>query len=693
MSSDHHKPNPGEVVAEGMTRRVFTRVLGLLGVAFVADNISQGAISNKLMSVLSDEDAEAEAYLESEGVSQHLEAAAETIANELKESGETDPNTIMMKTVNYLGTGLFVQGVLQLIFIKENNHINSYQFAALGALTGLKYQLSNPEEKEHLIKETEGAMKTFALISSAMTIGEGVNADIAGAWESAKGEKPKKKDLIALMTTLSVGISSVGTTLVNAPIARQMALDLANTGEMDEKGNPILDPAVMAICTGHNANVSGIGLFGNPPFMAVCEKFGFAEGIKWKLQTMWPLAMYSWASSTFKLNLVMAHRAGLSGTEAAKQAGKDTVEGLTKPENIKFFAETIIKSLGNAAKYFTGQELSAQSAEGIRMKIGESILGKLTGVVNLLFSEEAGPHSHEGEGMVHPQDLELNGGMEIAEALLAGMATNESVGETPNDTLNEAIKNQDWDAVLAWGAANGVPNIHLHIKTLKDFADNKKVDDSTTKTESSKEKLKKALSPIGILDRSTDINRIKGHLGHNLADVVNVFPFQSGCVPFLTPVLKEIISKLEEQGLTGTSKEITLFFLIQFFSSVADNYVACKVGLELLPNKPQIALIASENPWHNPISNMSNLAQFSMNEFSLKQAIKTLGWHVESSAVALAYSQFLGILNQVGIALPPEAPLDPTTTHAANNTPSGVQNGTREKISRRGLFQAFTKAA
>jgi len=42
-----------------------------------------------------------------------------------------------------------------------------------------------------------------------------------------------------------------------------------------------------------------------------------------------------------------------------------------------------------------------------------------------------------------------------------------------------------------------------------------------------------------------------------------------------------------------TTIEAVLFLLIMAFSSIADNYVACKIGLDLFPDKPQIPLIAS----------------------------------------------------------------------------------------------------
>lgn len=664
MSMNHKKeiePSSAEIAsaAQGISRRLFTRVLAIMGISYVADNVSQGALSAKVLEFLGGNSPEGDKMLNAEGVAEKLEEAAQKVAKSVKESGEaTDQLAIMRKTIDYLGTGLFVQGVLQLIFVKENNHINAYQFAALGVLSGLKYQLSDEEDRHHLIKETEGAIKTFGLIAGAMTVGEGVNADIVRAWEKAKGEKPVPRDLIAIMTTLSAGVSTTATTLVNAPVVRNMALDLAKTDKMDKDGRPVLDEDVMAICTGHNANVAGIAGFGNPPFMAVCEKFGFEEGMKWKLKTMLPLALYSWASSTFKLNLVMAKRAGLTGVTAMKKAAEDTRVGLTKPENISFFAKTIFESLKNAAKYFVQLKgIDAQSEAGIRFQIGEVIGKKLKGLLVLPFAKEVG-HGYEGEGLVHGMDLEIQGADTIAESFFGALSTTSpdganSVNDEPDsaNALHEAIVQRNYEEIVRIGKQMGVSNIEILVENLRDFHDDKKINESVDKPMQWKE----AFSPIRILDRATDVNRIKGVVGHNLADVMNVFPFQAGCVPFLVPVFKDAIAALEAQGLKGATKEITLFFLIQFFSSVADNYVACKIGLELLPDKPEIALIASENPWHNPISNMSNLAQFSLDEFSLKAAIGKAGWHVDSTVVALAYSQALGIFTRMGFVTPPKA--------------------------------------
>lgn len=97
-----------------------------------------------------------------------------------------------------------------------------------------------------------------------------------------------------------------------------------------------------------------------------------------------------------------------------------------------------------------------------------------------------------------------------------------------------------------------------------------------------------------------NIERFKHNLGHNLGDVVNVFPFQALSVPFLTPIFQKLIDvvrsslpQAKSPVETSAIEKMIIFSLVAAFSSMADNYVACKIGLELLPGNPEVPLIAS----------------------------------------------------------------------------------------------------
>lgn len=677
--SSPEKPSQPPVAVESAVkavgRRIFMRTLALAGAAGVADQVAQGSLSK---AVFGTEKVEEKALTESKEVLEKIEQAAHDIAGQFQESGQR-PNqlTAMRKTIDYLGTGLFVQGVLQLIFVKENNHINSYQYAILAILNGLKYQLSSHEEREHLIKEHQGAIKTGLLIGGAMTIGEGVdvnNQNIMSAWEAKTGKPMLTRDKVALMTTLSLGVSSIGTTLVNSSVVRSMANDLADTGERDANGKPVLDANIMAICTGHNTNLSGIALFGNPPFMAVCEKYGFAEGIKWKLKTMLPLAIYSWFSHTFKLNLAIAKREGLTGAQAFKKAKEDTLIGLLHRENIQFMASTIVKSLGNAAKYFAGVsgKQFEQDSSAIEIRIGEIIFKKITQLgVKLPFSEHL---EHEGEhgdeGIVHPHDLSIEGADTIVKEYFKTITPTDTATPSTDNLIDQLIEHRDYQGLNDLAKKANMPELEALVKILADFHDDKQINKSTEQTVKSTN-WRSALNPVNIADRATDMNRIKAAAGHNLADVINVFPFQAGCIPFLVPVFKEALATAEKNGLKGISKEITIFFMLQIFSMFADNYVACKIGLELLPDSPQIALLGSElgGPF-TPIANMSNLGQFSMNDFPMATALAKAYWHVDSTVVALAWSQALGIMGKMPFFKAPKnrtAVKAPPQSHAAVN--------------------------
>jgi hypothetical protein len=273
------------------------------------------------------------------------------------------------------------------------------------------------------------------------------------------------------------------------------------------------------------------------------------------------------------------------------------------------------------------------------------LVEKLNMALKLPFEQDLPAHHHEAhEGFVSGIAPEERGGNEMIVGIMKDIAE-QKPDHSVMDDIRNTIDNHEYDELRELLKKNNIPNAELFVNILRDFHDNKNIDNGH---ELKVEDIWKKLSPIRIYQKTSDVGRMKDALGHNLGDVINVFPFQAGCVPFLTPVFKEFIEGLE--GMDEMQKEVAIFLMLMAFSMFADNYVACKIGLELLPNKPQIPLIAAIiGGSMSSIGNMANVAQFSLDKMPLLDSLKKVGLHADVTFVGLIWSQILGKLDRMGI--------------------------------------------
>lgn len=623
--------DPAVQEGRGVTRRFVTKVLAFAGLGAVlgvtkADKFFPD--TEALKPVPDDQKNAAE-------VSGKLDQKAKEIAAKVEaESKGLSDSEKALKVIDYTGCFLFAWGIKDLL-PGGHGHIRAAQYGALLALTEMKYQLSDEKGRHHLKEETVSNAKAFGIISGSIVAAEGLNMDVEKAYQEAKGASPSKSDQVALMNMLASVLSPVATTVGSASIIRKMSNDLCDG-----------DPAMMAVCTSHVSNLSGFLLFGDPPFIAICEKYGFEKGMTWQLKTMLPLALYSLFSSTYKLNLLLAGKEGLKGAEAHKKALNETREGLKR--NLPVLARIASKSIANLAKYFsptTFTKAFGQDPGGIEVKVGQVLSQKLDNITKLPFDPKFDKsHTEDKEGLIHEDDDELATQM----AMEAEQSGDEQL--EPDQAANPALKLRmafargDLATAEATGTELGIPTVGVFTGALEGFEKQDK---------GPKQSLADKLNPLNIYNRATSIHRIKEAVGHNLGDVVNVFPFQAGCVPFLTTAFKDAAEGLNSLG--ESTKEAVLFFLIMLFSSMADNYVACKIGLELFPNKPQIPLIASiQGGSLTAIGNMANVAQFSLDKFPLLDSVKQAGLHMDTMAASFAWAKAVDILNGMGIMNAPK---------------------------------------
>jgi len=493
----------------------------------------------------------------------------------------------------------------------------------------------------------------------------------------------------------------------SASMIKNLSNELVKTGEKDEKGKDIKDTNMMAMFESHVSNLAGYLLFGDPPFIAICEKYGFAEGMLWQIKNMWPLALYSLFSSTYKLNLCLIEREGLQRPEAWAKAFENTVSGIKN--NIPVLVNILIGSFANAWRYFMGVDLSEQDIRGIRFQIGEILSKKIGNLATLPYSEEFGKTADEKEQDMLGYLSEIGAEWDLFQGLQQELDRLEKDEKSENaseksfrDRLNRAIFEKRYDEVIRLGQENGIPLIELFVMNLKDFekARQKGYNFSQDGVEMPRDwKLFfHNFQFYKVYDRATDVERIKHAVGHNMGDVIDVFPFQAGCVPFLTTAFKDVVWGLEKAGLPKTMQEVMMFFMIMGFSMVADNYVACKVGLELFPDNPQIPLIAAiQGGSMTAIGNMANIAQFSLDDFPLAKSWAMKNWHMDNIAIGLAWSQAIKALKNLGIGYfeSPEVK-NSSDNHAKSETGSLLkftQTDGSEKITRRDFLHGNKKKA
>lgn len=637
------------------SRRTFLRAIALVcGVELGSQILGSSALGNLRVDASPHVTGDTEEPEQEGDLEQVVQRDAEKLVQEFErdhpESAHMSERERGLLLVDYAGLALFGRGVYSL---SRGKSIGAQHYALLGALTGMKYVLSDDHGKKHLKAETQSSVKALGIISGTIIGAEGLHADVVQAYEHVKKQKPAAEDRVALLAMLSSCISPLATTVGSATILKNVSQDLCKIeGEYDENGRQKYDEKMMAVCVSHVSNLSGYVLFGDPPFIAMVEKYGFMRAITWQLQACLPLLAHSLFSSSYKLNKALVTREGLTGDDATREARQRTVRGLKN--NIGFVYAFIMRSIRNAGAYF-GQR--PQDIGGIQVWVGENLADTIRNIAALPFSEEFDKPSEVSEGVAHGEagrrvshvrDAMFEMTRDIDAHLQETRPTDDAASRASVERmhrLREAIDAGDHDATEAILREMGIDS-SVRLSILNRLRD---VDDDMRLNQSGPEK-KRRTNP---LSNTFDTDRIKEALGHNLGDVVNVFPFQAGCVPFLETVFMHA-KKGVEQGIRAMNidpdtaygsamLECAMFFLIKYFSNVADNYVGCKIGLQIFPQKPQIALIASiQGGSETAIGNMANVAQFDLQKFGLHASFANWRQHLDTKAIGLAYSLALG---------------------------------------------------
>lgn len=582
--------------------------------------------------------------------------------------------------IDYLGAFLFAKGVNELL-PKGRGHIGATEYASLAALIGLKYEMGDEETRKHIKDELKASLQAFAIILGSSIGAQGLKADIEHAYKEASGETAKLEDKVALVTMASSLISPLATTVsASAALteeAQSISREVWSRKNNDQKaGEKDLDHPTVAALIDHVANGSGFLLFGDPPFIAMIEKFGFAEAVSYQAKTMWPMAILSLISANVKINeeIIKSENKNIGALALKKEALTRSVDALRR--NTPMMAKMIGKSLENVRRYATGVE---QNPAGFELSILEVLDKKIMNLGEFLLKEDSfkfplhDPEAYGGLTQDHLERLEAEEEFveQVIEKGLEG-----SVDQIKLHTeITHFLDHEDYDGLENWLAENhGQQAIYL-VEALRSIAH----DRADNFISSSRSGLSQRLEQLLPVRAARIYKRLSTHRFHNaegaqISDVANVFPFQAGSVMFLSPIFQDLFGAIQ-RGIAGdselsVSKDVALdaavYASIEKFSNVADNYVAAKLGLEFNPKKAALVLIAAirGGVGLSPLSNMADPTLIPMHLYGLKDSFNQLkkgAGAVQTFVSGFAYSQIIDkLFIPNGMFIPPT----PTTTAA-----------------------------
>lgn len=630
---------PGQMSRRDFLRKASGRFAALIGTAVLGNEITGGELgkflkaqTEEIHDPIPEDKAEAALDEAEQKISEAASHAAEVVEAEHPELSDREK---ALRTLDYLGCGVFAFGVGSLL---SGKHIAMLHYALFAAVMAAKYKLSNEEERHHLQEEFHSSAKAGLIIGGTVALAEGIKLDLDESYKNLAKRPATDRDRVALLTMLAGVVSPAITTVGSASVAKDMAQTLAN-GDMDKA----------AVLMQYISNSSGFILFGDPPFIAVAEKYGFKEGVLWQLRTMLPMGIYSLLSSAYKINLIRAKEdPKAQGMGAKKWALQETVRGFK--DNAKVVKDMMAASLANAAKFYGLLDSKwEQDKNGLFFEIDKAIDEKFTNAVRLFKGEiDSSAHGvHEdGEGLDTASDEELgrrHGFMKTVEVFLAG----EEDKSKELTALEHALKDKDFEEVERLLRELNVPpdRVTLLARTAHDL-----LHKATPAEETKEDKRPWFNRSLDYMDYLTDLGNLKASIGHNLGDIVDVFPFQAGCVPFLITGFKDmqkLISNTvdaisQDETARNAMKEACMFALIMMFSSVADNYVACKIGLELYPDKPELAVVPSIiGGGMSSVGNMANLALFNLEQMPLATSYIKDKWHMDIATFGFVWTQVL----------------------------------------------------
>ncbi|RJR16211.1 hypothetical protein C4579_00655 [Candidatus Microgenomates bacterium] len=575
--------------------------------------------------------------------------------------------------LDYLGLGVFAKGIRELL-PGGRGHIGADEYAMLGGLLLAKYQLGDEHTKKHIDAEIKSSLQALTIIALSSTAAQGMRIEVDEAFERQYQRVPNLEDKIALETMLASVLSPLGTTVAGAAALSDEAIDTAHRiGNLTRTEAGIdLDKHTVASLIDHISNSSGFILFGDPPWIAMAEKYGFENAIKFQFETMLPLALSSLLSVNIKLNAQILKEEGYSGVDLMKEATHRAVKGIAK--NVPFLTRSIGVSLLNVARYAKGAvpfvEAAEQDPRGFELSIAGVFKNKLINAFKFVTqSEEFRLPIHDDD--YHSRVVDHINEIDGAEDLFAEFLDKIINGNDPlhNERVDDFLHHGDFLGLEKYLIDLGIPKATILVDTLRQFEHNK----ASTHIHNDRSRVSRYLYEflpgfLGEFYERLNLHRAHNALGAQLTDVLDVFPFQAGSVVFLSPIFHDAftminsgLESLEENGQVDsqtleTVRDAITYTAILGFSSMADNYVAEKIGLDLQPYKPHLITPAAiRGGTKFTISNMANLTLVAMDKYSLQDSMREAFRGLDQDVVGFAWAEVLDkVLIPLGVYNVPE---------------------------------------
>lgn len=575
--------------------------------------------------------------------------------------------------LDWIGTGLFARGIGE---VTNERVINKRHYFGLAGLLELRrYQLRHDHDEaglRHLNEEIASTIKFTTAIESTVVIAEGVKMDVESAYKKFNeidAEEPMDlDDRIAVTLELSALLSPVLTTVGGAGVEREdakkiveetsilrdeMIHDLADKMAQEEISPKDFEQKsehynrshsrIKAFLQGQISDSDGYPLFGDPPFLATLEKFG-PRGLIWQTVNVGlPLASRSLFQASRNIQEEVLRLRGVDESQIGDLAKSNSRAALRR--NGKLVSNIMGRSLKNAVNVLGWDD---QDEMGLQHNIIGSFADKMSGV-KALFSEEHIP-DHDASGSrvenFEPYQGKIN---EIIHQLPDAPKGHQTIHER-EDAIKQFIDQENYDGLVEWLEERGLPSDAAKLHALAAAS----VSEEIAKGEGFDGTALDKWNPAAIFRRITDIDRMQKALGHSFTDVLDIFPFQSLSMVFVSPVFRSgmgvidrTTAKIPNKTLATIANDAGKYLAIGGFSSYADNLVGVREGYDNTDN-PAIALISGISMGRNfPWSNMANVALFPLSEYSPNEAKRNLPTQFRPHAEGFVMAEILGVADKV----------------------------------------------
>ncbi len=614
------------------------------------------------------------------------------------------------ETLDWIGTGVFAHGIREL---SKGRSITQGHYFSQGALVALKRhkarQQDDHEMIHHIDEELAATLNFTGIIEGTVIVAEGMTLDVEAIYKDVTARSDLLlEDRVAIVTQLSSLLAPLVTTVGASGMTTKEASKIVDQAQklalrmVDETVHAVSSTVlyqkteaeveesmgrIKALLQSHISDKAGFPFFGDPPFIATIERFGL-QGLAWQSLSVGTVPALRSLAYTNKLITKELISLGAMPGEV-KDASRLSTQALKR--NFGFVGGVMTRSIKNLGLPLVGKD---QDKNGMQHHVLSAFSDKVDGFRDLLVKDHIESHGHEVEGS-RIEDAGRYG--QFISSVLANLPERPNhhgydrlemqrtiknyVSEGEWQQLHEWLEQHDLGSPMAEAFVRGAQEVEAEIEQSLGFGN-----DETFKW-----------SPLAIYRRVTDITRMQNALGHSFTDVLDVFPFQSMSMIFVSPVFKELVSKFDSvtekipvKVVRDIVNDFGKYAGITAFSSVADNLVGVREGYKFTEHNPSIALIAGiQGGMLLPPGNMANVVSFPLNVYGIEEAKKQIvPIHAKPLAEGFVWAQLLGLADKTGInAIGFPAPKIASTeaTHALE-----VQNNDKT-MSRRSLLRSIVR--